>query len=67
MSEYVSLERWLQRIEAKLDKVADDHEERIRKLETRLSTAGGIAAAGGVTGVLSVLNIIFGGGSGVIS
>lgn len=62
MPDLASIERQLQRIERKLDKAIDDHEGRIRKLERSLYVSGGIAMAGGATGVVSVLNIIFGGG-----
>lgn len=58
-----AIERQLARIEHKLDKVADDHEGRIRKLERSFYTAAGIAMVSGATGVVSLLNIIFGGSS----
>jgi hypothetical protein len=63
VTDMTSIERQLERIERKLDKVTDDHEKRIRALERSLWVAGGIALAGTGTGVVSVLNIMFGGGA----
>lgn len=63
VSDMGSIERQLERIERKLDKVTDDHEKRIRALERSLWLAGGIALVGGGGGAVSVLSVIFGGGA----
>jgi hypothetical protein len=50
------LARSLQRIEQKLDRVTDDHEQRLRRLERWMWTAVGLSAAGAVSGFLSLFD-----------
>ena len=45
------LSRWLGRVERKLDKVADDHEVRLRRTERIMYVALGLALAGGASGI----------------
>lgn len=45
------LSRSLERIEVKLDKVADDHERRLRVVERTLYITLGLATAGATSGV----------------
>lgn len=61
MTDLGGIERQLARIENKLDKITDDHERRIRSLERSIYVAGGIALTGSATGVVSLLNLLFGG------
>lgn len=49
------LGRSLQRIEAKLDQVTGDHEQRLRRVERWMWTAMGLAAAGAASGLASVV------------
>lgn len=58
----VDIQAQLARIEAKLDKITDDHEMRIRKLERVVYTAFGLAVAGAGAGGTSLLNTLLGGG-----
>lgn len=50
------LARSLQRIEAKLDQVTGDHEQRLRRVERWMWTAMGLAGAGAVSGIGSLLS-----------
>ena len=45
------LSRWLTRVEHKLDKVANDHEVRLRRTERVMYVALGLALAGGASGI----------------
>jgi hypothetical protein len=45
------LSRSLVRIESKLDRATDDHEQRLRRVERWMWTALGVSGVGGVTGV----------------
>lgn len=55
------LARLLVRIESKLDKVAEDHETRIRRIERFAYVSLGLAGAGATSGVGALLAAIGGG------
>lgn len=54
------LARSLARIEAKLDRVTDDHEQRLRRVEHWIWAAGGLGMAGAVSGFGALLTSIVG-------
>jgi hypothetical protein len=51
------LTRWLSRVEAKLDKVGNDHEQRLRRTERVMYVAVGLALAGAGTGIGSLVGV----------
>ena len=51
------LSRWLTRVEHKLDKVSNDHENRLRRTERAMYVAMGLALAGGVSGIGALLGV----------
>lgn len=55
------LARSLTRIEGKLDKVSDDHENRLRRIERVTHIALGLGVAGATSGVGSMLSTFIGG------
>lgn len=55
------LSRSLVRIESKLDKVAEDHEMRLRRTERMMYVAIGLAAAGATSGLGALLTALGGG------
>lgn len=55
------LSRSLERIESKLDKVADDHEKRLRAVERTLYITLGLASAGVTSGVGTFIASMIGG------
>jgi hypothetical protein len=55
------LSRSLTRIEGKLDKVADDHEKRLRSVERTLYITLGLASAGVTSGVGTFVASMVGG------
>jgi hypothetical protein len=57
------LGRWLMRVEAMLDKVANDHETRLRRTERVMYVTIGLAIAAGASGVSSILVQLLGGGA----
>lgn len=54
------LTRWLSRVESKLDKVANDHENRLRRTERVMYVAIGLALAGGISGGSALLGALGG-------
>lgn len=52
--------RTLIRMEAKLDHIADDHEQRIRKMERYAYTSVGLACTGAVSGLSALLGALGG-------
>lgn len=48
--------RWLTRMEATLDRIANDHETRLRRTERVMYVAMGLALAGGISGGASLLS-----------
>lgn len=54
------LRRSLARIESKLDRVTDDHEVRLRKVERWVWTSVGLAAAGATSGVGALFSALGG-------
>ena len=50
--------RWLERIEAKLDKVTEDHEDRLRRLEKAVWISAGVGGAGVASGVGALLQAV---------
>ena len=54
------LSRWLNRVEAKLDTVTSDHEQRLRKIERVLYAASGLAATGTLSGLGAIVAQAFG-------
>lgn len=55
------LARSLVRIESKLDKMSEDHEARIRRLEKFVYITIGLGSAGATSGIASLLAVIGGG------
>lgn len=56
------MSRWLERVEKKLDRVTDDHEARLRRVERAMYVSVGLAAAGATSGVGAMLSVLGGGG-----
>lgn len=54
------IRRSLERIEKKLDQVALDHEQRIRRTERIMHASLGLALAGAGTGVTGLLSLVGG-------
>ena len=55
------LNRWLHRVERKLDKVTDDHEQRIRRMERAMYVAIGLGTAGATSGIAAIASALSGG------
>ena len=56
------LARSLSRIEVKIDKVSDDHESRLRKVEKAVYMSLGLAGAGVASGIGTFITSILSGG-----
>lgn len=54
------LGRLLSRLEAKLDRLADDHESRLRRLEQAVWAATGVGGAGIASGVAALVQGVLG-------